>query len=398
MRWMLQLLVVVVALVTFAGCGRPAASRPWSVRMADSVMARHADPATIELTDDAAEPKWSYSASFAVYAVAQVGVRSGDARYIDYARRYMNEFVDDRGGIKTRSYVPSNYKLDDIAPGRVLLLLHDQTREPRWLNATQPLVEQLRRQPRTADGGLWHKKIYPHQLWLDGIFMDCPFMTDYAAAVGDSKWFDEAVHQILTVAKHTSNTKTGLHYHGWDESRFERWADRETGLSQCFWGRGVGWFAMGIVETLERLPANHPRRNEVLAVLQRVAEAIAGAQDPATGVWYQVLDQPGRVGNYLESSASAMFVFALAKAARLGFIDRRYADIARRGYDGILKQFVEVDVARGLVTLKDTCRVAGLGGNPYRDGSFEYYVNEPKISNDPKGIAPFILASLELER
>ena len=379
--------------------GATASTQPWSARMADSIMARHPRGVTIEQNEDApAQQKWTYSTAFAIYAIGEVGVRSGDKKYVDYARAYMNEFIDDKGAITTPTYKPETYKLDDIAPGRVLLLLHRQDKDPRWLNASKTLAAQLDKQPRTSDGGFWHKQIYPHQLWLDGIFMDCPFMADYGRTVGEAKWFDEVVQQVLTVGKHTRDPKAGLHYHGYDESRKERWADKKTGLSQCFWGRAVGWYVMGIVETLENLPDDHPRRDEVLTVLHGLAKAIAQVQDPKTGVWYQVLDQPDRAGNYLESSASCMFVFALAKGVRLGYLSKRYEDVARRGYEGILKQFVETDPGTGLISLKDTCKVAGLGGKPYRDGSFEYYMSEPRISNDPKGLAPFILASLEIER
>jgi unsaturated rhamnogalacturonyl hydrolase len=409
---------VVCALVLLVGCGcaaraeapepppqqqpqqpqQPQRSQPrWSVRMADSVLARHPDPATIGRRAGRAEPKWDYASSFAAYAVAQVGLRTGQVKYLDYARRYMDAFVDGRGAITTATYKPSSFKLDDIAPGRVLLLLHRQTGEQRWLTAADALADQLRRQPRTADGGFWHKQIYPHQMWLDGIYMACPFMADYARAAGDGAWADEAAGQILTIARHTHDPRTGLYFHGWDESRAQRWADPKTGTSSCFWGRAVGWYAMGIVDTLESLPADHPRRGELLDVLKGLADALARVQDADTGLWYQVLDQRERAGNYPESSASCMFVYALAKAARLGYLDPRFATVARKGYAGILARFVETDPTTGQVHLKDTCRVAGLGGNPYRDGSYDYYVHEPRATNDPKGVAPFILASLEMQ-
>ena len=235
-------------------------------------------------------------------------------------------------------------------------------------------------------------------MWLDGIFMDCPFMVEFARRANEPAWYDEAAKQILTIAKHTHDPRTGLYYHGYDESRREKWANPQTGTSQCFWGRAVGWYALGIVETLRTLPADHPRRGEVLDVFQRLAEAITKVQDEKTGLWWQVLDQPDREGNYLESSASSMFVYALAAGARHGYLDRKYAPIARRGYHGMLRHFIETDPATGQVSLKDTCQVAGLGGRPYRDGSYAYYIREPRISNDPKGVAPFILAAMEMER
>ncbi|MEO6436448.1 MAG: glycoside hydrolase family 88 protein, partial [Tepidisphaeraceae bacterium] len=233
---------------------------------------------------------------------------------------------------------------------------------------------------------------------LDGIFMACPFMAEYGALTGDKTWQDEAAAQILLIAKHTRDAKTGLFYHGWDASRAEPWANKETGLSQCVWGRAMGWYAMGIVETLEELPAEHPKRGELIALFAGLADAVEKVQDGKTGVWYQVLDQPARPGNYLESSASCMFVYAIAKGVRLGYLDPKHAAAARKGYDGILAQFIETDPTTGAISLTDTCQVAGLGGRTRRDGSFEYYMSEPRVSNDPKGVAPFILASLEMER
>ncbi len=390
-----------LAMIASGGCARSGRSSKnaeavtprMSVRMADSTIARHPNPALMEDP----EPEWRYSSSFAVHAIARLGVERGEQRYIDYARKYVDAFIDAEGNIVTETCDPKKYRLDDVVPGRVLLLLHHQTQNGRYLKGTHALAEQLKSQPRTSDGGYWHKQIYPHQLWLDGIFMDCPFMTEYGQRVNELAWHDEAVKQILTIAKHTRDTKTGLYYHGWDESRNEKWADPQTGRSKNFWGRAVGWYALGIVETLRTLPAHHPQREDVLKTFRKLAEAIARVQDEKTGLWWQVLDQPNRAGNYLESSASTMFVYSLSAGARLGYLDRKYAAVARRGYDGMLEHFIEDDAATGHVSLKDTCQVAGLGGRPYRDGSYEYYIREPRISNDPKGVAPFILAAMEME-
>ena len=189
-----------------------------------------------------------------------------------------------------------------------------------------------------------------------------------------------------------------MFYHGYDAARAQPWANKETGLSQCVWGRAVGWYAMGIVETLEELPEQHPKRAELIALFQDLVRAVAKVQDPQSGVWYQVLDQQKREGNYLESSASAMFVYAIAKGVRLGFLGNEHAETARKGWQGILSEFIEHDPAAGTISLTDTCQVAGLGGRAQRDGSFEYYMSEPRISDDPKGVAPFILAAREMER
>jgi len=366
----------------------------WAVRMADSTIARYPNPALME----DAEPHWRYSTSFTVHAIGRLGAETGNAKFVDYAKRYADAFIDESGRIDHESYDAKKYRLDDVLPGRVLLLLHDQTGDARYLVGPRQLAEQLKAQPRTRDGGYWHKQIYPSQLWLDGIFMDCPFMTEYAGNANEPAWYDEAARQILTIAKHTRDPKTGLHYHGYDESRKEKWADPKTGLSRNFWGRAVGWYAIGIAETLRAMPEDHPRRPEMIAVARSLADAVARVQDPQTGLWWQVLDQGGREGNYLESSASCMFVYAIAAGVHDGYLDARLAAVARRGYDGILARFIEVDPATKRVSLKDTCQVAGLGGRPYRDGSYEYYIRERRISNDPKGVAPFILAAMEMDR
>jgi unsaturated rhamnogalacturonyl hydrolase len=193
------------------------------------------------------------------------------------------------------------------------------------------------------------------------------------------------------------DVKTGLLYHGWDEQKQERWADPRTGRSSQFWGRAMGWYAMAVVDVLEWLPQGHPQRQAVLAVLQRLASAIARVQDRATGVWWQVLDQPERPGNYREASASSMFVYALAKAVRSGWLDKTvYAPVAARGYQGLLREFVELR-ADGHLDLKNVCKVAGLGGNPYRDGSYAYYTSTEVVKNDPKGVGAFLLAAVESE-
>jgi unsaturated rhamnogalacturonyl hydrolase len=374
-----------------------AATDPWSLRMADSMLARHPDAHLLDRKKNGDAPAWSYSTALGVYAIAQVGIHAGDAKLIQYAREYADGFLDASGKIDPDRYKPETFKLDDIAPGRLMLLLARDTHDQQYLNAAEELTAQFKEQPRTADGGFWHKKIYPHQMWLDGIFMACPFLAEAGATFHRPEYFDEAAKQILTIAAHTRDPKTGLFYHGWDESRSEKWADPKTSVSQNFWGRGDGWFAAGIVETLDNLPADHPQRAALIAVLQDLARAIAAVQDPETHVWWQVLDQGGKAGNYLESSASGMFVYALAKAAHKGYIDPHYLDVAKTGYEGVLHQFITTDPVTHIISLQDTCLVAGLGGKPYRDGTYVYYVHEPKGPNDPKGEGPFILASLELE-
>jgi unsaturated rhamnogalacturonyl hydrolase len=290
----------------------------------------------------------------------------------------------------------SDYNIDRINPGKPLFRLYQITGDEKYKKALFLLREQMKTHPRVSTGGFWHKNVYPNQMWLDGVYMASPFLAQFAVTFKEPALLDDVANQIILMERYARDEKTGLLYHGWDESRKQRWADPATGRSPNFWGRGMGWYAMALVDVLDFLPADHPKRADVIAILRRMADAVTKVQDKKTGVWYQVLDQAGRADNYTEASASCMFVYALARAVRHGYIDARYRDNADRGYAGILNEFIEVD-ADNFVNLNRVCAVAGLGGKPYRDGSYDYYVHTDIVSNDPKGVGPFILASLEME-
>jgi unsaturated rhamnogalacturonyl hydrolase len=356
----------------------------WSIRMADSVMKRH--PLLAK--------RWAYEWGVLLKSVERVWLNTQDRRYFDYIKRNVDEFVTPEGGIRT--YRAEEYNLDQINAGKLLFHLYDESGDERYKQAAFLLRGQLRTQPRTSEGGFWHKRIYPHQMWLDGIYMAGPFYAEFSKRFGETEGFDDVVHQIILVESHTRDPKTGLLYHGWDESRDQRWADPETGCSPNFWGRAIGWYAMAIPDVLDHVPEDHPKREKIIAIFSDMIAAVSAVQDPSTGVWYQVLDQGGREGNYLEASASCMFVYAMVKGVRKGYIGREYLEVAERGYAGILEHFVQVD-DQGMVNLDQVCSVAGLGGKPYRDGSFEYYISEKAVTNDYKGVGPFILASVEIE-
>lgn len=234
-------------------------------------------------------------------------------------------------------------------------------------------------------------------MWLDGLYMGDTFYADYAATFNEEKDFDDIANQFILIEQHTRDPKTGLLYHAWDESHTEKWANPQTGVSQNFWGRADGWYAMALVDVLDKLPADHPKRPQLLAILNRLATAIQKYQDAKTGLWYQVLDKANKKGNYFEASASCMFVYALAKGAREGYLPASYLSAAKKGYKGIVERFIKTD-ANGQTNLDGTVNVGGLGGNPYRDGSYQYYLSEKVIQNDPKGVGAFIQASVEIER
>jgi unsaturated rhamnogalacturonyl hydrolase len=352
--------------------------------MAESVMGRH--PLLAK--------RWAYEWGVLLKSVERVWLRTHDRRYFDYIKRNIDEFVDLKGDVRT--YRLEEYNLDQINTGKLLFRLYDETGDERYKKAAYLLREQLRTHPRTSEGGFWHKQIYPHQMWLDGIYMAGPFYAEFARTFGETEGFDDVAHQIILVESHTRDAETGLLYHGWDESGNQRWANPETGCSPYFWGRAIGWYAMAIPDVLDHLPEDHPKRDKIIEIFANTIEAVAAVQDRSTGLWYQVLDQGGREGNYLEASASCMFIYAMAKGVRKGYVAREYLRVAARAYAGVLEHFVQFD-DHSAVNLDQICSVAGLGGEPYRDGSFEYYVSEPIVTNDYKGVGAFILASVEME-
>jgi len=360
----------------------------WARRAADTVMAAHPG----KLTDN-----WHYDTGLVLYGIESVWRRTGDPRYLDYVKATIDSLLD-AGGASIKGYAPEESTLDDINMGKVLFALHAAATDPaekrRYRKVLDLLRAQLDTQPRTGDGGFWHKKIYPNQMWADGAYMAAPFLARYATVFAQPAALDEAAKQILLAESHLRDVKTGLLYHGWDERKAERWANPKTGTSPQFWGRGVGWYAMAVADVLAEMPVGHRQRPAVQAVLQRLAAAIAAVQDKTTGVWWQVLDAGGRPGNYREASASAMFVYALSKGVKAGWLDAKiYGPVAARGYAGMLNQFVEDKDQR--VRLNNVCKVAGLGGKPYRDGSYEYYVGAEVVADDPKGVGAFILAAAE---
>ena len=376
----------------------------WALRFANAVIARNPQ----------VHPKWDYTAGVVLLAIQRVGDSRRDAGLLSYVKSNIDRMVAPDGSIS--GYKASDFNLDQIAEGRVMfsLLPTSEKRngeegrgkgeggDARYLKAIELLRDQLRSQPRTNDGGFWHKKIYPQQMWLDGLYMAGPFYAEYGATFGEPAAFDDVARQFMLAARHTRDPRTGLLYHAWDSTRSQPWADLATGTSRIFWGRAIGWYLMGAIDALDYLPEHHRDRPELISIVRDVVAAVARVQDPATGLWWQVLDQPHRRGNYLEASASSMFVYALGKGARLGYLEKRYRDVAERGFAGLVSNLVKTG-DDGRASLTGICQVAGLGGAPRkdgstRDGSYEYYVSEPVVADDYKGVGPFIMAALELAR
>ena len=388
---------ILVALMLLAGMtGRSFAAaraeeRPWSERAANAAIERWPDG---RFAPAGARWVWNYELGTLLEGVDTVWLNSADPRYYNYMKSSVDQFVTPDGSIPT--FKPEENQLDSILLGRQLLLLYGVTQEPRYAKAATLLYQQLIHQPRTPSGGFWHKQRYPNQMWLDGLYMAEPFYAEYAATFHHPEAFDDITHQFVLMDGHARDAKTGLLYHGWDESKLERWADRQTGLSSQFWARGMGWYMMALVDTLAYYPEENPGRKQLIEQLDRDAAAVARYQDGATGLWYQVLDKGGAKGNYLELSASCMFVYALARGVRLGYLPQSYVANAERGYKGVLTHFIETGPGDA-VSLTGTVKSAGLGGDPYRDGSYAYYIGEKTVTDDPKGVGAFLLASAEME-
>ncbi len=361
-----------------------------AVRMAESEMKHFPDILGVDYNN---RPVWNYTQGLIAQSMLGVYQFQRNKAFYDYARSYAGQMIDEQGNIK--GYKPEEYNIDRLNSGKFLFDLYNETHDERYKKAIFHLRDQLKSHPRTSEGGFWHKKIYTHQMWLDGLYMGAPFYARFARDFGEPALFNDVIDQFAIINKHTFDPASGLNYHGWDESKEQKWAHPETGCSPHFWGRAMGWYAMALVDVLDYIPADHPRRGEILIILNQVAAGVKKHQDKKTGLWYQVMDLGSREGNYLEATASSMFSYALLKAVRKGYIPKTYRKTGIRGYQGILKHLIKEN-SDGTISLTKCCSVAGLGGNPYRDGSYTYYINEPVRDNDPKGVGPFIFASLEM--
>lgn len=368
------------------------AKSKYYVQMTDSEMKRNPESWMLDFSE---KPKWNYCHGLELQAMLQVWKKTGDKKYFDYAYSFANLMVEADGKVKT--YDQLEYNIDRVNSGKMLYPIFDATKEERFSKAIYLFREQMKWHPRTKKGSYWHKKIYPHQVWLDGVYMACPYLAEYAKRHNDTELFDEVALQILDVHKYMYDNTTGLYYHGWDESREQRWADPKTGLSPNFWSRSIGWYMMAIVDVLEFLPEDHKDRAKIIEILKKVSASVENYQDSKTGMWYQVTDKMGKEGNYLESSASAMFIYTWVKGAQGGHLDKKYLDKGKKAYAQFLKRFVKEN-NDGTISITDGCSVAGLGGQKnYRDGSYEYYISEPVRDNDPKVVGPFIMLSVLLD-
>lgn len=371
-------------------------SAPYSVRMMFSEMRRN--PEASWLDGRKGQLKWNYTTGLELLSFLDVAERYDLDFAVVYVREWADSIASDNGDVY--KYSREAYNLDHICPARIYFRLYDDFRDQKYRRVLRKIRQQIDTQPRTEDGIFWHKQVYPHQVWLDGLYMAQPFYAQYtdefASKAEEDSLFADIASQFRKAAEHTYDPATGLFRHAWDESRSMFWADSLSGQSAHAWGRACGWYAMALLETLDYFPEKHPDRQALVEQFRSLMEAVRRYADPETGMWYQVLDAPGRDGNYLEATASSMFTYAALKGVRMGYLPAEWRDYSRELYGKLVDTFIHVD-PDGTVSLTSCCSVAGLGGKQMRSGTYEYYLSEPVIENDCKGVGPFIWASLEYE-
>ena len=362
---------------------------PWSIRMAQSTMKRYPEAWMME---GRTKPKWSYSHGVTLIGFEALWKQTENEIYFNYIKDYADTCIREDGSII--NYTIEEYNIDRVSNGKFLMELYEATGNEKYKIAFQTLREQMKTHPRTSENGYWHKLRYPWQMWLDGLYMASPFLAEYAAKYNEPEIFDDVATQILLMEEKARDDATGLLYHGWDEKKVQSWADPNTGLSKNFWGRAMGWYSMAIIDVLDYFPEDHPKRNDLIDVFKRLTDAIIKVQNEKTGLWYQVLDQANREGNYFEATVNCMFSYALLKGIRNGYIDDEYLPQAKKAYNGILNNMIKTD-DDGEIHLIQCNHVSGLSDD--RPGTYEYYINESVGNDDPKGVGPFILASIEME-
>ena len=346
----------------------------------------------IEKIREGSNSTWNYIDGCMIKAIIELFLITRNHRYLDFADAFTGRFVREDGSIE--SYDPKEYNLDHVNAGKTLFDLYKLTGKEKYRRAMDTVYSQLKEQPRTSTGNFWHKKIYPHQIWLDGLYMAQPFYMQYEAEYNGCKNCEDSYQQFLQVYGRMRDPLNGLYYHAYDDSRQMFWCDKVTGLSENFWLRAMGWYAMALIDTMEVMPESMACQKERLnAIYKELIDAMLPYQDQATGMWYQVVNRGGIAPNYLEESGSAIFAYAIMKSVRLHYLPEEYFKYGQKAFDGICSTYLsEKD---GSLQLGGICLVAGLGNTDMREGTFEYYMREPVVENEAKGIAPLILAYIE---
>jgi rhamnogalacturonyl hydrolase YesR len=389
-RWRITVVTIVAAALAWtstqsAGHQPAAAHSPgWGARFADMVLATWPDPATI----DPAKNGWEYNTGIVLFGMSKTYESTRDPRYLNYIRRWVDGYVNEQGVLGWDEARAHN--LDYIQPGMLVLFLYEQTGESKYRTAARTVREAFAHIPKNADGGFWHKGIHPNEMWIDGIYMGEPFLVRYGRLFGDAAFgYDTAVFQATLVAQHCLDPKTGLLFHAWDQDRNAAWANPKTGVSPVIWGRGMGWYVMAVVDILELLPASHPGYARLHDLLRQNVAGLARVQDPKTGLWFQVLDQPSLRGNWFETSSSGMFIYAIRKAVRLKLVEPSYLAVAERAWKGLQATFERDGGGRPVFT----GAVKGMDVQTSAAG----YLKIPRLKNSTHGMMAVLIAASEME-
>ncbi|HIQ74340.1 MAG TPA: glycoside hydrolase family 88 protein [Candidatus Cottocaccamicrobium excrementipullorum] len=339
------------------------------------------------------KPSWNYMDGCMIKAILELYHITKNEKYLEFADDFIDYFVKEDGSIL--SYDPKEHNLDNVNAGKTLFDLYALTGKEKYRKAIDTVYSQLKTQPRTSTGNFWHKEIYPNQIWLDGLYMAQPFYMQYEITYNDCKNCNDSLQQFANVYNLMRDTRNGLYYHAYDDSRQMFWCDKVTGLSANFWLRALGWYAMALIDTMEIMPESLAEGKEQLKkIYHELIDSMLPYQDEDTGMWYQVVNRGGIKPNYLETSGSAIFAYAIMKSVRLGFLDESYFQYGKKAFDGICRTYLSEE--NGELQLGGICLVAGLGNKEMREGTFDYYMREPVVKNEAKGVAPLILAYIEI--
>ncbi len=338
---------------------------------------------------------WNYVDGCMIKAILEMYSITKDKKYFDFADTFIDHKVRDDGTID--GYDVSELNIDNVNAGKTLFELYDLTGKEKYRKAIDLIYSQIEQMPRTKDGSFWHKNIYPNQVWLDGLYMCQPFYMEYETRFNDKKNYEDIFNQFEQVVKHMRDPKTGLYYHAYDSSREMFWCDKVTGLSQNFWLRALGWYSMALLDTLDKMDSSCGVPYEKLKqVFVDLMDSMLRYQDES-GMWYQVVNFGGMDGNYLETSGSSIMAYALLKGVRHGILPESYREYGKKAFRGICDRYLSTD-EEGNLHLGGICLVAGLGGKEMRAGTYEYYMSEPIVNDDAKGVGPFLLAYTEMLR
>lgn len=388
--------IIVIVTLLFCNCkviGQSPISenQKWSERTAISILKSYPKAWQIDGND---KPKWDYKSGFVLQAFEHLYQKTNDIIYFNYIKEYAEEMIDSSGTIRT--YDGKEYNMDFINPGKVLFDLFKLTKQERYRTALINLRSQLKQQPRTESGGFWHKEIYPNQMWLDGLYMAEPFYARYTVEYENGKYLNDVAKQFEIIHKSIVDKKTGLLFHAWDESKQIAWADPLTGTSPTIWSRGIGWYMMALVDVLDYYPDKHPKKKVLKGYLNEMAATLLQYKT-ATGLWYQITDKTLLKGNYLEPSASAMFIYAYAKGSNQGYLPGKFKKQAQKSFSSFITEFIKIN-DNGTVNIVNVSPNVGLGGTPFRDGSNAYYLKGKPKDNSSAALAAFILSAIALDK